>query len=165
MAWPSAEGSCKKAGDACSSGWLERCEKGQAQLVLLLPPLSAAGLISYSRHASAWCLWRGVGVRGAGHRAVLPRRQSVPSTPPAAWEQPTYLTVFFLDTHSKNKQQQQQKKPAHNLASSARSADVCESKSAHLLQAKMRNKMPKSGPHSKTRSVHDYSLSYHSEDI
>lgn len=56
MAWPSVEGSCEEAGDACSSGWLKRCEKGQAQLIFLLPPLSAAGLISYSRHAGASAL-------------------------------------------------------------------------------------------------------------
>lgn len=36
MAWASVGGSCEEPGDACSSGWIKRCEKGRAQIFLLL---------------------------------------------------------------------------------------------------------------------------------
>lgn len=55
-AWP---GLLWEPGDACSSGWIKRCEKGRAQIFLLLslpPSLSASDPISYSRHPCTWCL-------------------------------------------------------------------------------------------------------------
>lgn len=79
MAWASVRGSCEEPGDACSSGWIKRCEKGRAQISLLLslpPSLCASDPISCSRHPCTWCLHS---VSGSC-RAALSRRQSQPSS-------------------------------------------------------------------------------------
>lgn len=116
------------------------------------PSLSAADLISYSRHPCTWCLY---GVSGSsvsklqsslGQEAERAQRTRFGQENNLSF--PGYLAMLFsLATHSINK---------YNLQFAGQFSQECrclrESKSAHLLKAtrwKIRNKMLKSGSYSK----------------
>lgn len=142
----------REAGDACSSGWIKRCGKGRARLFLplSLPLCSKPDLVfRASLHlVPPQCEWE---LSELVAEQPCPGGRANPLHPPGTRKQP-FLPKVPCHVVSINHPFKKINKTSHLLASLARSADLWERKSAHLLEAerrKMRNKMLKSGSYSK----------------